>query len=70
MRKEEKCLEKVIVQGTTPGSRAQGRPKVIWLDNTKAWTELSVAQLIRNVENRQKWRKTVHDAANPRIEDG
>ena len=47
-----------IVHGTTPGPRAQGRPKVSWLDNIKAWTELSVAQLIRNVENRQKWRKT------------
>ncbi len=46
------CLEKDIIQGTTPGSRARGRPRTAWLDNIKAWTGLTVAELTRKVEDR------------------
>ena len=34
------------------------------------WTGLSVKESIRKTEDRDKWRKYVHDVANPRIEDG
>src|SRR6218665_4162878 len=33
MRKEGDCLEKEIMQGTTPGARKQGRPRMRWMDN-------------------------------------
>ena len=70
LRKNGGCLEKDIIQGTTPGSRARGRPRTAWLDNIKAWTGLTVAELTRKVEDRTQWKIIVRDAADPRIEDG
>jgi len=35
MRKKDKCLDKEIVQGTTPGDRPRGRPKTSWLGNIR-----------------------------------
>jgi len=40
------------------------------MDNIKMWTGLSVKESIRMTEDWDKWRKYVHDVANPRIEDG
>jgi len=40
------------------------------MDNIKTWTGLSMEESIRMTEDRDKWRKYVHGAANPRIEDG
>ena len=66
MRKQGSCLEKEIIQGTVPGARRRGRPRTAWMDNIKTWTGLSVEQSIRMTEDRDKWRKYVHDVANPR----
>src|SRR6218665_2605131 len=33
MRKEGSCLEKEIIQGTDPGGRGKGRPRINWMDN-------------------------------------
>ena len=63
-------MEKELIQGTTPGSRTRGRPKVTWTDNIKSWTGLSLIELVRNVEDRHQWQKIVHGAANLRREDG
>jgi len=41
-----------------------------WVDNIKTWTGLSVEESVRMTEDRDKWRKYVHDVANPRIKDG
>ena len=41
-----------------------------WMDNIKMWTGLSVEELIRMAEDRNKWRKYVRAVANSRIEDG
>ena len=38
MRKQGSCLEKEIMQGTTPGARRRGRPRTAWMDNIKTWT--------------------------------
>jgi len=40
------------------------------MDNIKTWTGLPVEESIRMREDRDKWRKYVHDVANRRIEDG
>ena len=41
------------------------------MDNIKTWTGLlPVKESVRMTEDRDKWRKYVHGAANPRIEDG
>jgi len=60
------------MQGTMPGARRRGRPRMAWIDNIKLWTGLSVEEAIRMTEDRDKWRKYeyVHGVANPRIEDG
>ena len=72
MRKQGNCPEKEIMQGTMPGARRRGRPRMAWIDNIKLWTGLSVEEAIRMTEDRDKWRKYeyVHGVANPRIEDG
>ena len=59
-------LEKEIIQGTTLGSRTQGRPKMTWMDNIKLWTGLSLTEIVRNVEDRHQLRKIVHGVTNPR----
>ena len=69
---EEKGLpgEGNITEGSTPGSSTRGRNKMTWLDNIRSWTRLSLTELVTNVEDRHQWRNLVHDAANPRSEDG
>jgi hypothetical protein len=70
MRKTGESLEKEIMQGTMPGSRARGRPRMSWMDNVRTWTNLNTGELIRKVEDRVKWRQFARSAANPRIEEG
>jgi len=40
------------------------------MDNIKTWTGLSVEESARMTEDRDKWRKYIHGAASPLIEDG
>ena len=49
MRKKDKCLEKKIIQGTTPGARAKGRAKTSWLGNIRLWTGITMEELLRTV---------------------
>ena len=63
-------LEKEVVQETVPGARRRGRPCTAWMDDIKMWTGLPVEELVRISEDRDKWRKYVHDVADHRIEDG
>src|SRR6218665_37161 len=69
MRKKEESLEKGIIQRNMPGGKARGRRKMRWMDNTRSWTVLARNELLRLVENRQRWRNAVQNASNPRIED-
>jgi len=39
------------------------------MDSIKTWTGLSVEESVRMKEDRDKWRKYVHNVANPWIED-
>jgi len=66
MRKQGSCRENEIMQGTMPGARRRGRPRTAGMENIKTWTGLSVEESIRMTEDRDKWRKYVHDV----IEDG
>ena len=45
LRKKEVCLEKEIIQGSTPGTR--GRPKTTWLNNITSWTDISEERSFR-----------------------
>jgi len=53
-RKQRNCREKEIMQGTISGARRRGRPHTAWIDNTKTWTGLSVAESVRMTEDRDK----------------
>jgi len=61
MRKDGECLEKEIIQGTTPESRGRGRPKTTWLSDTMSWTGLGMGelkcQLIHSATNRGRLKK-------------
>ena len=76
MRKEGDCLEKQIMEGTVPGVRKQGRPKMRWIDEMEKmekWAmryKMSFEGLLRETEDRRRWRRLVHEATNPRNEDG
>ena len=70
MRKKGTCIEKEIIQGSISGGRGKGRPRMSWLDNIKSWTGLEMREMIRLTEDRKRWRNIVHDAAEPRDEDG
>jgi len=70
MKKQGSCLDKEIMQGIMPGACRRGRPRTAWMDNIKTWTGLSVEELIKMTEDRDKWRKQVHGVTSPRIEDG
>jgi len=54
MRKQGSCLEKEIMQGTMPGARRRGRPRVAWMDNITTWTGLSMEESIKMTEDRDK----------------
>jgi len=60
MRKQLSCLEKEIMQGTVPGARRRGRPRMAWMDSIKMWTDLSMEESIRMTGDRDKWRKYVN----------
>ena len=70
IRKPDGSLEKALIQGATPGGRGRGRPSTTWMDNIRTWTGMTLEQITRSTEDRKGWKKIIHDAANPRHEDG
>ena len=70
MRKKGNCLEKEMIQGTTSGKRRKGRPRMMWMDNIKTWTGMTTEAIIRTANEREQWKRVVHDAAESRIENG
>jgi len=69
VRKEGDCLDKVIMQGTVPGARKQGRPKMRWIDNMEKWAGMAFDKLLRETGNRRRWNRLVHEATNPWNDD-
>src|SRR6218665_364936 len=58
-----------IMQGSTPGARKQGKPRMRWMDNMEEWTGMQFEDLLKKTRDRRKWSRLVHEATNPRIED-
>ena len=52
LSKKGDWVENELIQGTTPGSRTRGRPKLTWIDDIQ-WTGLSLTELVRNVDDGQ-----------------
>ena len=70
MKKEGDCLEKEIMQDTTPGAKKQRKPKMRWMYNMEEWTGMPFEDLLKKTRDRRKWSRLVHEAINPRIGDG
>ena len=49
-------LEKDIIEGMMPRSRARGRPKINWMNNVTSRTGLTVEGAIRVADGREVWR--------------
>ena len=60
MRKQGNCLEKEIIQGTVPGARTRGRPRMGWLNNISTWMNMPFHRLLTETEDRKRWRRLVH----------
>jgi len=68
MRKQGSCLEKEIMQGTTPGACKRGRPREE--DHAQpGWTRLTMESQSEWQKREIKWKKYSHGVANPRIKD-
>ena len=45
-------LERHIIEGKMEGKRGRGRPHISWLTDIKQWTGGSIAESMRQAENR------------------
>jgi len=70
LRKQGESLEKDILEGRMPGTRRRGRPRISWRDNIGDWTGMSLKELLSSVQDRDRWRRAVHNATKLRSEDG
>ena len=52
-------LAKTTLQGTVQGGRKRGRQKKRWEDNIVEWTGLRLSDVLREAENRERWRELV-----------
>jgi len=59
MRKQGRCPEQEIMQGTMPGARRRGRPRTAWMDNIKTWTGLSVVRPTLGSRTAKKQNRTI-----------
>ena len=49
-----------IIEGFINGKRAQGRPRRMWIDDIKEWTNIKeYGQLKRKAQNREQWRSMI-----------
>jgi len=56
---------------TVPGARKQGRPKDTMDRRHRKWAKMSFEKLLRETEDTLRWgSRLVHEASNPRNEDG
>ena len=49
-----------ILEGFINGKRAQGRPRRMWIDDIKEWTNIKeYGQLKKTAQNRERWRSMI-----------
>ena len=49
------------MKGRINGRTGQGRPRTMWTDNIKEWTNLSYNDCIRAAQDRERWRSMTAD---------
>ena len=57
--RRENSLEKSIMLGMGGGTRKRGRPRARWLDDIKAITNCTLAELCGSARDRDAWRKMI-----------
>ena len=55
-RRQDNCLEKVLMQGKIEGSRRRGRPRARWMDRIKNLTGQPLTGVYKLAADRQQWR--------------
>jgi len=59
-----------LLEGTMPGTRKRGRPRISRRDNIGDWTGMSMKEVLSSVQDRDRWRRAVHNATKLLSEDG
>ena len=57
--RRENSLEKSIMMGMCGDTRKRGRPRARWLDDIKAVTKCTLAELCGSARDRDAWRKMI-----------
>lgn len=60
--RNERSIERLVVQGRVEGRRPRGRSPTRWTDSIKKITQNSMAECSRNAMNRQKWKTIARKA--------
>ena len=56
-------LHKLIMQGSVEGNTRQGRPRTNWMYTIIEWTQIDIGDLLENIFDCEKWKKTCVIAA-------
>ena len=50
-------LQKLLLEGKVDGKRQRGRPRRMWMDDIKGWTnKRSYAECVRDAQDKTLWR--------------
>ena len=52
-------IQRLLLEEKHNGKRGRGRPRTMWMDNIKEWTELGNAECVRKACNRKQWRSMI-----------
>ena len=54
-------LQQLLMEGRINGRRGRGRPRTMWTDIIKIWTNISYNDCIRVAQDRERWRSMTAD---------
>ena len=55
-------LQKLSLEGKVDGKKQRGRPRRMWMDDIKGWTnKISYAECVRDAQDRTLWRAMTAD---------
>ena len=63
IKRSQKGLSKICMEGKVPGKRGRGHPPTRWLDNVKKWTGLTIDKLNIATQDRGAWKDISHVGA-------